>query len=221
MPNMKISQKIISRVLNIEHLTESTFIISLTKPKIKFQAGQYMILNLPGEKESREYSIYNKVNDEHFEFLIRTVEGGYLSDKLKSISKGATVELEGPYGFFTLSASARKNQEYIFISTGTGISPIHSLVKSHTNINYKLIHGIRYAEEKYQYQDYKNNYKACISGSQTIDFYGRVTDYLKTHQVQNDALFYLSGNSSMINEVTNMLISNNISLDKINTEIYF
>lgn len=219
-----MQRKLKSSVLRIEHLTNETFILSVHNPGIDFQPGQYMILNLPGERESREYSIYNKAGEDSLQFLIREIEDGYLSAKLHDLEVGSEIELEGPFGFFTIPKSNSVKQKYFFISTGTGISPMHSILKSHQKLNYTLIHGVRFPEEKYDYRDYKNNYHACISGKESTDFYGRVTDYLKNVQLPEDALFYLSGNSAMINDVTDYLLSQRITFNKINTdntEVYF
>ncbi len=216
-----MSQKIQSKVLNIQNLTDDTFILSIENPNIEYEAGQYMILNFPGEKESREFSIYNKHEEKQLQFLIREVKDGYLSSKLKKLKKGDIIEITGPFGFFTIPKAKSENQKYYFIATGTGISPIHSILTTYPNTNHKLIHGIRFPQEKYQYQNYGTNYKACVSGIKSKDFNGRVTNYLKTIQLPTDAQFYLSGNSAMINEITDYLFSKQISFDKINTEIYF
>ncbi len=216
-----MQQKIRCKILDIQNLTKNTFVLSTENPDIQFEAGQYMILNLPGEKESREYSIYNKASEKNLQFLIREVKDGYLSAKLHNLEVGSLIELEGPFGFFTIPKSNQENQKYFFISTGTGISPMHSILASNQNIDHTLIHGIRFPEEKYQHQDYENNYHACVSGEESTDFYGRVTDYLKTIQLPEDALYYLSGNSAMINDVTDYLLSQNTAFNKINTEIYF
>lgn len=210
-----------SRVLNTQHLTDETFILTLENPNIKFEPGQYMILNFPGEKESREYSIYNKPEEDYLQFLIRKVKNGYLSFKFQNLEIGELIEIEGPFGFFTIPKFNTKNQKYIFISTGTGISPMHSILSAYPNTDHKIIHGVRIPEEKYEYHDYGTSYKACISGIKSNNFYGRVTGFLKTAKLPIEAKYYLSGNSAMINEVTDYLLSNKITFDQINTEIYF
>ena len=217
-----MAQKIESSVLNIRHLTDHTFIITVERHNINFQPGQYMILKFPQDRESREYSIYNKVDDDYLQFLIRDIEDGYLSPRLKNIDQGTLIEMEGPYGFFTLPVTNQNSNNYVFIATGTGISPIHSILTSEPNIDYQIIHGIRIPEEKYQFTDYKQaNYKACVTGVNSNDFHGKVTDYLKTIKPKPEASYYLSGNSAMINDVTNYLLAYQIPIERINTEIYF
>lgn len=212
--------KMICEVLRIEHLTDETFILTIKNPGISFQPGQYMILSLPEDKESREYSIYNKPNQTELQFLIREVKDGYLSKALKKLKVGSSVEVEGPFGFFTIPETDSENQKYVFIATGTGISPFHSMIVSRPGLNHTLIHGVRYQDERYDYADYKN-YQACISTIPSSGFKGRVTDFIKTVQLPTDANYYLSGNSAMINEVTDYLLNKEVLFNKINTEIYF
>jgi len=217
-----MSQEIESSVLNIQHLTDHAFIITVERHNINFHPGQYMILKFPGDKESREYSIYNKADDDYLQFLIRDVKDGYLSPRLKNINEGTLIEMEGPYGCFTLPSKIQNTTKYIFIATGTGISPIHSILTSEPFIDYQVIHGIRNQAEKYQFTDYRqSNYKACVTGVNSNDFHGRVTDYVKTVKPKQEASYYLSGNSAMINDVTNYLLACDIAIEKINTEIYF
>ena len=85
-----------------------------------------------------------------------------------------------------------------------------------------IIHGIRITNEKYHYSDYAPaHYQPCISGNSSSDFQGRVTDYLKTMRLPSNTSYYLSGNSAMISEVTDLLLSHDVPMNQINTEIYF
>lgn len=209
-------------ISNIHNLTENTFLISVDCPEIKFQAGQYMIINFPGEKESREYSIYNKMNEGNLQFLIRDIKGGHLSTRLKHADNNTLLELKGPYGFFTISQQSIADQKITFIATGTGISPIHSMIETNPNLDYHIIHGIRYPEEKYHFSDYDpSKYRACVSAAKSDDYIGRVTDYIKSATLRTNSLYYISGNSAMINEVTDYLVNENIPLNNIHSEIYF
>ena len=47
------------KVLKIENLTESTFILHMPKSRFKFYAGQHISLSIKGDYQSREYSIYS------------------------------------------------------------------------------------------------------------------------------------------------------------------
>ncbi len=214
--------KSVAFVNELEFLTHDTLLLTLSSQLIDFEPGQYMILNIPGDYESREYSIYNRPGKSQLQFLIKIVADGGLTPKLKNLKKGDPIEMEGPFGFFTLPKKYNPIQDFMFISTGTGISPIHSILKSYPLINHKIIHGVRSTNEKYHFQDYnQNHYQSCISRNASNDFQGRVTNYLKTLTPEKSTFYYLSGNSAMINDVSDFLLSHDIPMNQINTEIYF
>ncbi|NJM14595.1 MAG: hypothetical protein HC896_03735 [Bacteroidales bacterium] len=49
----------------------------------------------------------------------------------------------------------------MFLATGTGISPFHSIVNSLPGLNYKLLHGVRYINEGYDKADYDKKDTYC------------------------------------------------------------
>src|SRR5690606_29851989 len=90
------------KVEEIRQLTENTFILSLPKSRFKFVAGQHISLSIKGDYQSREYSIYSAEEGNNLEVLVKEVEGGYFSPKLKHLRPGDLVEVHGPFGKFGL-----------------------------------------------------------------------------------------------------------------------
>ena len=110
----------------------------------------------------------------------------------------------------------------VFIATGTGIAPFHSFVKSYPGIDYMLIHGVRYNNEAYERNDYDPlRYILCTSKEKNGSYKGRVTRFLPGYPVDQDMLFYLCGNNSMIYEVYHILRNKGIQDERIFTEVYF
>ena len=72
-----------SKILGISNLTESTYILKLEKVNFEFKAGQYLVLNVPGEYKAREYSIYSPEEAPTIDLLIKEVDGGEVSKELK------------------------------------------------------------------------------------------------------------------------------------------
>ena len=69
----------------------------------------------------------------------------------------------GPFGFFSLDEDYA-TKKYLFVATGTGIAPFHSIALSHPGLDYKIVHGIRYGAEAYERNAYPaNRYVACAS----------------------------------------------------------
>ena len=171
---------------------------------------------------NREYSSYSSVHDPDLQFLIREVEGGELTPKLKRLKPGESVEVDGAYGLFTISPELARTGSFYFIGTGTGIAPFHCFVKSFPYLDYHIVHGTRLKSEAYNRDDYaKDRYVNCASQDQAADFHGRVTDYLKEVPPPKSAIFYLCGNRNMINDVYDILRDYGISSSQIVTEVFF
>ena len=210
------------KIQNIRQLTEHTFVLSLPKSRFKFTAGQHISLSIQGDYQSREYSIYSAEEGENLEVLVKEVEGGYFSPKLKNLGPGDVVEVHGPFGKFVLDEKKRDSHQHVFIASGTGIAPFHSMVKSYEGLNYKVIHGVRYANEAYEIQDYdRSKFTICASRDEKGDFKGRLTEYLKTAVFDKKSCFYLCGNSDMIFDAMEILKDKGFDRDSVTVEVYF
>ena len=212
-----------SKILGISNLTESTYILKLEKANFEFKAGQYLVLNVPGEYKAREYSIYSQEDAQTIDLLIKEVDKGEVSRELKYMKIGTKVEITGPFGFFVLrdTLPTEKNH-YTFIATGTGISPFHSIILSNPGLDYEVIHGVRHGYEAYDSGDYEEDrYHLCTSREHGENFYGRVTQYLRNMEIRKDSIFYICGNSGMVSEVTELLEDHGITPENIRTEVFF
>ncbi len=212
-----------SKILDIKNLTESTYILRLEKNNFEFKAGQYLVLNVPGEYKAREYSIYSPEDAAYIDLLIKEVENGEISKELKYLKIGTKVEITGPFGFFVLRENKLHDaSHFTFIATGTGISPFHSIILSNPDLDYRMIHGVKYSHEGYDSNDYPNDrYTLCTSRGKGGNFFGRVTQFLRESGVRKDSVYYICGNSGMVNEVTEYLEKNGINPENIRTEVFF
>lgn len=216
--------KIQSKVIEIKSVTGSTYLIRLERNGFEFKAGQYLVLSVPGDRKAREYSIYSSEQDPYIDLLIKEVDpGGEVSKALRHLKIGTAVQIAGPFGFFIVKDEViEKKQPIVFVATGTGISPFRSIIRSNPELNYKIIHGVRTADEAYHVEEYpQDNFVLCTSRDEKGDYNCRVTDYLKDHPVDKNALYYLCGNSAMVDQVTDFLEENNLPLEQIKTEIFF
>lgn len=218
-----MKEKIQSKVLAIRNITESTYILRLERNGFEFKAGQYLVLNIPGERKAREYSIYSPEQEDFIELLIKEVNPGELSRELKYLKIGTKVQIGGPFGYFILKDEVvESRQPVVFVATGTGISPFHSIILSNPALDYRIIHGVRYKYEAYEKEDYaEDRFQLCSSRENGIGFMGRVTDFLKTEAINKKALYYLCGNSAMVDEVTDYLESEGLPVEHIKTEVFF
>ena len=210
------------QVIFLRFLTGSVFVVRLERNGLNFRTGQFIVLQDPRTGQKREYSVYSGEDDDYLEVLVREVEGGKVSGRLKKLMPGDKVRVEGPFGFFRLSPDLFPSGNFLFIASGTGISPFHSFVKTFPEADYRIIHGVRLAEEAYDYQDYdRSRIVQCVSGEDNGDFHGRVTGYLASVDPGQDTTCFLCGNSGMIQDVFDILTGKGIPVSNIHSEVYF
>ena len=209
-------------VKNVRHLTDSTYIVRFDRNGMEFIPGQHLSVGLANDPQAREYSIYSSVDDDFLEIIVKEVEDGIVSKKLKKVKPGQELRVTGPMGFFKLDDNAINTHKHLFIATGTGISPFHAFARSYPNLDYQIIHGVRFGNEAYEREHYDSKrYTLCTSRDSKGDFKGRTTDYLKSLKVENDTMVYLCGNCDMIFEVYDILADKGIPTENIHTEVYF
>jgi ferredoxin-NADP reductase len=210
------------KVNEIRELTENAFVLSLPKSRFQFVAGQHISLSIQGDYQSREYSIYSAEDGENLEILVKEVEGGYFSPRLKHLKKGDWVEIHGPFGKFGLDQKKRDTHKHVFIASGTGVAPFHSMILSNPGLDYQLIHGVRYAREAYEGIHYdKKRYIRCTSRDEQGDYKGRLTGYLSKTDFAENTCFYLCGNSDMIFDAMEIIKNKGFGRESINVEVYF
>lgn len=209
-------------ITGIRHLTDHTFVIRFDRKGLAFRAGQHLLAGLENQNKFREYSIYSGENDPFLEILIREVAEGQVSPSLKSLQPGHHLIIDGPMGVFNLNPKTIQTDKICFVATGTGIAPFHSMVRSYPDLDYLMIHGVKYENEQYENPDYESKrYISCVSRDKSGKFHGRVTDYLKTNFPGDTMKYYLCGNFSMIREVFDILSEKGIPRTQIHTEVYF
>jgi len=211
------------RLQAIRHLTESTYILEVERRGMEFEAGQHILLGEPVNIHKREYSIYSGTGDENLEILVKEVEDGLVSKQLKNLQKGDMLEIEGPLGFFSIDPKwTSQKRKFLFVASGTGISPFHSMIKSLPGLDYQILHGVRFAKEAYEKDSYDSQrYILCTSRDDKGDFHGRVTDYIKEHEFDKDTVCYFCGNFNMIREAMSLLEKKGIPPGQLHAEVYF
>lgn len=211
------------KVLNVRELTESTFVLEIERKNMVFEPGQHILLGKAGDIHHREYSIYSGVDNERLEVLVKEVDNGEVSKELKKLTTGSEVEVQGPLGFFTIDEEyLTDHNPFLFVASGTGISPFHSMVKSIKELNYQVLHGVRYGKETYEAKDYEpERYISCTSRDETGKFHGRVTEYIRQHDFDPKTHCFLCGNFEMIRDAMDLLEEKGIAQDHLHAEVYF
>jgi ferredoxin--NADP+ reductase/benzoate/toluate 1,2-dioxygenase reductase subunit len=211
------------KVREIRELTPTAYVLRFDRNNIAFRAGQHILLGKKDDLQAREYSIYSGEKDDYFEVLIKEVQEGLVSKQLKSLKPGDPVNFENPVGYFTIRDADIAAKKFLFIASGTGIAPFHSFVRSYPGLDYKLLHGVRYAHEAYEKQEYdEKRFVLCSSRDKHGDFNGRVTDYLRQNPIEDKStLCFFCGNCEMIHEAYDIMLKQGIPSENLFAEVYF
>ena len=209
-------------VISLRDLTSAAYVVRMTRRGLSFRAGQHILLGKSGSIHNREYTVYSGEADNFFEVLIKEVDEGLVSKKLKRLKEGYKVQIEGPFCFFTIDPEIISEGKFLFVATGTGIAPFHSMTRSYPQLNYQILHGVRNSHEAYEKNDYPSDrYTLCTSADKKGDFHGRVTDYLRSNPVERDTHCFLCGNFNMIHEAFEILELQGIPPEQVHAEVYF
>ncbi len=220
---LKDNTRLMTHVLEIEHITDSMFFMSLERSGFQFIPGQSVSLG-PHLRyyKNRDYTICSGIDDDELRFLIRAVKKGEYSQYFKILKPGDKVDVVGPYGEFWIEKPDDPEREYLFIAMGVGLGPFLSFVKSYPNLNFTILHGIRTKKDLPVSRELQTErYISCISQEKGGGFHGRVTDYLKQNEISKTAYCYICGNPYMLRQTCGILIDKGIPEERIYIEPYY
>jgi ferredoxin--NADP+ reductase len=142
-----------SKVIENRHWTETLFSLRVEGARPRFEAGQFVriALDVEGERVARAFSFVNAPDDPVLEFFGIVVPEGPLSPRLARLSPGDSLYVApNPAGFLVLS-ELPDAQTLWLLSTGTGIAPFLSMLR--TDIPWKrfqnvvLVQAVRHAKD--------------------------------------------------------------------------
>jgi ferredoxin--NADP+ reductase len=140
-------------VIENRHWTEALFSLRVGGPRLDFEAGQFVriALDIGGERVARPFSFVNPPHDPVLEFYGIVVPEGPLSPQLAGLAPGdALYVARNPAGFLVLSELPEAETLWL-VSTGTGIAPFLSILRTETPWkqfrNVVLVHAVRHAKE--------------------------------------------------------------------------
>jgi len=143
------------RVIENKHWTDALFSLRVEAPRLAFDAGQFVRIALD-EKVARPFSFVNPPDDPVLEFYGIVVPEGPLSPRLAELRVGDRLLVAtNPAGFLVLREVPDAKTLWL-VSTGTGIAPFLSILRSaepwQRFRNVVLVHAVRHARELV-YQD--------------------------------------------------------------------
>ncbi len=205
---------------------------------LEFTAGQYIILDVPNFPLKKSYSIAAEPENDHsVELLFDTPPKGASTTYLNSLKLGDTISFMAPAGRFTVAAqdtpAGQAEKSLVFIATGTGITPVRSMVLDllqNKNDQRRIIlyWGLRHEDHIHWLEEFRElqltfpNFEFHVVLSQASDAWtmcrGRVTDCLSIHPMLDSAGYYICGNKQMIIDVQTLLLQKNILPEHIHHE---
>ncbi|MBL4660568.1 MAG: 2Fe-2S iron-sulfur cluster binding domain-containing protein [Alcanivoracaceae bacterium] len=232
------------KIKNIQQETNDAVIWTLDVPEYYkgtfiWHAGQHLTFKkmIDGEEIRRSYSILSATKSDEIKILIKKIVDGKFSQAAQSEYEiGQTIEVMPPTGHFSLSS--QNDKTYAFFAAGSGITPIMSMIYEvlyNSNSQINLYYGNSTVEStllKRQLTDLKDEFQQRLSISyflsqEPIDialFSGRI-DKDKVNKIFDKELknldvvgYYLCGPGGMIDEVSKVLMENNVSSKIIHSE---
>ncbi len=210
--------------------------LQVTAPGVTFVAGQFGRLALPalpGSKEdmvARPYSFVNAPETSPHEFYFVTVPEGPLTPRLAALAAGDAVWLLPRGGGFLSIREARKAEVLWCLSTGTGLGPFLSILRTakpwEKFRHIVLVHAVRFSREL-TYGDVIEDIAAAYRGAfiyipmvsreaHRDALGGRIPDTIRDGQLEARARLALSadashvmlcGNPEMVDDTQKVLVA--------------
>jgi ferredoxin-NADP reductase len=224
--NTKIAKSVLQ--LTLEPVDPKNFVVHA-------EAGQWVSLHLLNEDGSvwakRSYSIAlapaDIGHDKRIELGIKVI--GDFTKRVKTLKKGDIVELQGPFGVFTLKDSPRS----VFFAGGIGITPLRSMIRHakhvYPDMDMILFYSVRDIEESAYGKEFEkmesDSFKLITQSPCVVDpdasggfgdvdpglVDGAVSDYTNTE-------FYLCGPVDYMDKITKFLGTRDVPNERIQVE---
>jgi len=116
-----------------KEITKDVLEFSFKKPAgFKYKAGQYIGINLPvSDKRAENFKSFSLSSAPWEKHLVVTLRRGpsLFKQKIDSLKKGDTIDIEGPFGNFIIRPGDN-DKRLVFLARGIGITPFISIFKN-------------------------------------------------------------------------------------------
>lgn len=211
---------------------------------LSFTPGQFIQFHFEQDNQliKRSYSIANTqdADETHaalIEVAVSYVEGGVATEIFKALKIGDELSASGPYGRFCLQDD--ENARYIFVGTGTGITPYRSMMnqvkeKMREGTRFVMLFGARTPDELIygdEFDDLHNeaeffDYFPCLSREMRAEAIAEDREGYVQHRFEelelnpDQDIVYLCGNPDMVDEAFKQLQDKGFASNRIRREKY-
>lgn len=193
--------------------------------------GQYISIKVSNTRINC-YSVATHESPNKFGLLIDTSPGGPGSQYFDNLKVDDKISFLGPFGTFEYKQEDAKN--LLFLGTGSGLAPLRCIIddlltQKHIQTPINLYLGLRFPSDVF-WQDYFQklseqfpNFHFTLAISKPDESWqgksGHITELVAQDFSDASACaVYLCGNKAMIDETTNLLISQGCNKEQIYTE---
>jgi ring-1,2-phenylacetyl-CoA epoxidase subunit PaaE len=213
------------------------------KPNYTFVAGQYVNikLTLDGQEIRRAYSICSSPESGELRISVKAVKNGVFSQFANSkLKAGDVLEVGTPEGKFTFTPDADRQKNYAAFVSGSGITPVlsilKSVLKSEPKSTFVLVYGNKTPEDTIFHQQLHDLHLQYVGRFFIHSVYsqakveealfGRIekatVNFIlnNKHKELTFDKFYLCGPEDMINTVSAVLKEKNVKESAIKFELF-
>jgi len=232
--------KYTAKLLRKEVVAEATAAFHFEKPKgFEYMAGQTIDLTLlnPAETDkdgnTRPYTIASAPHEDDLIIATRMRDSSF-KRTLRDAGEGLLIEMEGPFGSFTLHENIRRPA--IILVGGIGITPFRSMIMDalHRNLPHQIY--LFYSNRTPQGAPFLAEFEALSKKSKQFVLVSTMTDknigpewkgekgYITLQMIQKyvpqreNALYYTAGPQEMVKAMRVLLHDAGVSGDDIKTE---
>ncbi len=123
---------VVSRLVRQTDDAVSVYLRATDGSAPSFEPGQFLTveLDVDGERLKRAYSISTSPLDGEVAITVKRIQGGRASTYVNErVREGDVLQVRGPSGSFT-AGDARGPRHLVMLAGGSGITPIHSIVRT-------------------------------------------------------------------------------------------
>jgi ferredoxin-NADP reductase/DMSO/TMAO reductase YedYZ heme-binding membrane subunit len=208
----KIKLPIVEQKIIAEKTCEVSFDVS--GEKFEFSAGQYIRINIPTllypdqKGAGRDFSIASSPHDKNKISIAFRDSGSGFKRTLMELPHGSLVDIEGPFGYFTLPPDT--SRPLVFIAGGIGITPFLSMIRfvaeKRLNHHITLLYANRNREGA-AYLEELTTIDEQNSHSLLKNQFGRIDADFIRQAVKNldEPVWYIAGPPAMVADMRDVL----------------
>jgi len=225
--SIKTTRRIISLpIISQREIAKGTYEISFdnSKENLEFVAGQYIKVYVPkllypdDRGNQRMFSICSSPNNKGKISITFRNSGSGFKKSLIELPVGSMIQIEGPFGSFTLPSETE--DPIVLIAGGIGITPILSMIRFANERITKHMITLLYGNKDEESSAYLKELTKIADENKKISLknkFGLINEDFIKENIKDNARWYIVGSPAMVNSTRNILSKLGIN----NQNVYF